>query len=340
MNNKKLLIIGAVLLSIIALVVFFVIKNGGFSYIKGKQSSTENQGLRKVSIRLSWIHQAEFAGVYVADQKGFFRDAGFDVTINPGGLDFPAIQMVAGGGEEFGIAEGNHIVLAREQGVPVVPLALDYRKNPNVFFALKKSGITTVKDFVGKKIGTKSENMPIFEAMLQNEGIKTSQMTLIPVEYDLTPILTGTVDVFPGLSNDEVLAVEETGAPVNIIWPSDYGVKGYSEGLFTTEKMIKEDPEMVKRFTEAYLKGWNYAYNHVDEAVADTLLYDKSLSADFEKKMMEASLELIKPDDKPIGYMEEKGWQDTLDTLVRAGLVKNPPDMSKMFAIYSNLFSN
>ncbi len=340
MKNKKLVIFGAVLLSIVILVIFFVIKKDGFAYIKSKPSSTNNQSLDKVNIRLSWVHQAEFAGVYVADQKGFFKDAGLDVSINPGGLDFPAIQMVAGGKEEFGIAEADQILLAREQGVPIIPLAIDYRKNPNIFFSLKKSGITNVKDFIGKRIGTKNENMPLFEAMLKSQGIKDSQMTLIPVEYDITPLLTGKVDVFPGISINEPIVAEENGASVNIIWPSDYGIKAYSEGLFTTEKMIEEKPDLVKRFTEAYLKGWNYAYDHVDEAVADTLLYDKNLLPDHETRMMKASLELLKPDDKPIGYMDEAGWQETEDTLVKNGIITNPPDISKIFGVYSKLFNN
>ena len=333
-NKKgKILFFGSLLLLVVVTLV--INEKNGFLKTMFKSVSKTDQALDKVS-----VHQAQFAGFYTAAQKGFYKDAGLDVSINPGGVDFPSIQMVAGGKEEFGLAEGDQIVLAREQGVPIVPLALIYRKNPSIFFSLKESGITTVNDFIGKNIGTKPDMMSLFEGMLKNAGVSPNQMKEIPVEYDISPLLSGKIDVFPGYTINETIVAEENGHDVNIIWPSDYGINVYSMALFTTEKMIEEKPDVVKRFTEATLKGWEYAYNNVDEAVAFTLLYDENLIYDHEKKMMQASLELIKPDDKPIGYMDEAGWKETEDVLVKSGVVNNPPDVSQMFGKYLKLFSN
>src|SRR3981081_1575281 len=90
-----------------------------------------------VTRRLKWFNQAQFAGYYVAREKGFYQEAGLDVSIQPGGPDFPAVQMVAGGNEQFGVTGADQILVARGKGVPVVAVAVLYRKNPFVLFALK-----------------------------------------------------------------------------------------------------------------------------------------------------------------------------------------------------------
>src|SRR5215471_18206327 len=82
-----------------------------------------------ITIRLKWLNQAQFAGYYVAKEKGYYKVAGLDVSIEAGGPDFPAVQMVAGGNEQFGVTGADQILIAREKGVPVVALAVLYRKN-------------------------------------------------------------------------------------------------------------------------------------------------------------------------------------------------------------------
>ena len=108
-----------------------------------------------VTLRLKWLNQAQFAGFYVAREKGFYKAEGLDVNIQPGGPDFPAVQMVTGGSEQFGVTGADQILIARSKGVPVVALAVIYRRNPFVLFSLAKSGIKTPKDYVGKNVGVK-----------------------------------------------------------------------------------------------------------------------------------------------------------------------------------------
>src|SRR5438309_2279552 len=106
-----------------------------------------------VTVRLKWFHQAQFAGFYVAKEKAYYQSAGLNVDIQPGGPDFPAVQMVAGGNEQFGVTGADQILIARSKGVPVVALAVIFRRNPFVLFSLAKSGIKTPADYVGKNIG-------------------------------------------------------------------------------------------------------------------------------------------------------------------------------------------
>jgi NitT/TauT family transport system substrate-binding protein len=287
-----------------------------------------------VTVRLKWFNQAQFAGFYVAKDEGFYKAAGLDVDVQPGGPDFPAIQMVAGGNEQFGVTGADQILIARSKGVPVVALAVIYRRNPFVLFSLAKSGIKTPADYVGKKVGVKiggNEEL-IYRAVMAKAGIDKSRVTEIPVKFDITPLLTGDIDVWPGYLINEVLAAKEKGFDVNIIAPVDYGIDLYADTLFTTEKMLKEKPDVVKKFVAATLQGWNTAIAAPEEAAKVTIKYGDKLTFAHELAMMKASIPLLKPDDKPFGYMDEAGWSAAQKLLLGAGFQKNPVNVVAAFS--------
>jgi len=286
-----------------------------------------------VTVRLKWFNQAQFAGFYVAQDKGIYKAAGLDVNIQPGGPDFPAIQMIAGGNEQFGVTGADQILIARSKGVPVVALAVIYRRNPFVLFSLAKSGIKTPADFVGKKVGLKiggNEEL-IYRAVIAKAGIDKSQLTEIPVKFDITPLLTGDIDVWPGYLINEVLTAKEKGFDVNIIAPSAYGIDLYADTLFTTEKMLKEKPEVVQKFVAATLQGWTAAMAAPEEAAKITVKYGDKLTYDHELAMIKASIPLLKPDDKPVGYMDEAGWSSAQKLLLDAGFQKDRVNVAEAF---------
>jgi NitT/TauT family transport system substrate-binding protein len=287
-----------------------------------------------VTVRLKWLNQAQFAGFYVAKDQGFYKAAGLDVDVQPGGPDFPAIQMVAGGNEQFGVTGADQILIARSKGVPVVALAVIYRRNPFVLFSLAKSGIKTPADYVGKKVGVKiggNEEL-IYRAVMAKAGIDKSKVTEIPVKFDVAPLLTGDIDVWPGYLINEVLAAKEKGFDVNIVAPVDYGIDLYADTLFTTEKMLKEKPDLVKKFVAATLQGWNAAIAAPEQAAKITVKYGDKLTFDHELAMMKASIPLLKPDDKPFGYIDEAGWSSAQKLLLGAGMQKEPVNIAAAFS--------
>jgi NitT/TauT family transport system substrate-binding protein len=286
-----------------------------------------------VTVRLKWFNQAQFAGFYVAQEKGYYRAAGLAVNIQPGGPDFPAVQMLTGGNEQFGVTGADQILIARSKGVPVVALGVIYRRNPFVLFSLAKSGIKTPADFIGKKVGLKiggNEEL-IYRAILAKAKVDKSKLTEIPVKFDITPLLAGTIDVWPGYLINEVLTAKEKGFDVNIIDPSDYGIDLYADTLFTTEAMIKEKPDAVRHFVAATLQGWESAIAAPEEAAKITLKYGDKLTYDHELAMMKASVPLLQPDNKPVGFMDVAGWRSTQKLLVGAGFQKEPVDLAKAF---------
>jgi NitT/TauT family transport system substrate-binding protein len=286
-----------------------------------------------VTLRLKWLNQAQFAGFYLAREKGFYKSEGLNVNVQPGGPDFPAVQMVTGGNEQFGVTGADQILIARSKGVPVVALAVIYRRNPFVLFSLAKSGIKSPADYAGKKIGVKiggNEEL-IYRAVLAKANVDKSTLTEMPVKFDMTPLLSGTVDVWPGYLINEVLAAKEKGFDVNVVYPSDYGIDLYADTLFTTETMLRDKPELVKKFVAATLKGWNEAIAAPEEGAKATLKYGDKLTYDHELAMMKASLALLKPDDKPVGFMDEAGWGTAQTLLLAAGFQKQPVDLAKVF---------
>ena len=286
-----------------------------------------------VTVRLKWLNQAQFAGFYVAQEKGYYKSEGLDVNIQPGGPDFPAVQMVAGGNEQFGVTGADQILIARSKGVPVVALAVIYRRNPFVLFSLAKSGIKSPADYVGKKVGVKiggNEEL-IYRAVLAKAKIDKSALTEVPVKFDMTPLLTGSVDVWPGYLINEVLAAKEKGFDVNIVDPSDYGIDLYADTLFTTETVLKQKPDVVRKFVAATLQGWSTAIAAPEEAAKITVKYGDKLNYDHELAMMKASAPLLKPDSKPVGFMDEAGWSSAQKLLLAAQFQKQAVDVAKAF---------
>lgn len=286
-----------------------------------------------VSLRLKWFNQAQFAGFYLAKENGLYQAAGLDVQVQPGGPDFPAIQMVAGGNEQFGVTSADQILIARGKGVPIVAVAVLYRKSPFVLFSLKQSGIDAPAKFAGKKIGLKvggNEEL-VYRAVLKKTKVAAQGLTEVPVKFDMTPLLSGQIDVWPGYVINEVLTAREKGFDVNIIWPSDYGLDLYADTLFTTEAMLRDHPDQVRRFVAASLQGWNAAVARPEEAAQATLKQNAKLNYAHELAMMKESIFLLKPDAQPIGSMQPARWKSLHDLLLEAGFLKAPLDLGKAY---------
>jgi NitT/TauT family transport system substrate-binding protein len=173
----------------------------------------------------------------------------------------------------------------------------------------------------------------IYRAVIARAAIDKSKLNEIPVKFDISPLLAGTVDVWPGYLINEVLAAREKGFDVDVVSPTDYGIDLYADTLFTTEKMLAEKPDVVRKFVAASLQGWSSAIAAPEEAARITLKYGSKLTYDHELAMMKASLPLLKPDAKPVGWMDAANWSAAQKLLVDAGFQKSPVDVSKAFTV-------
>ena len=321
---------------LVAAIVFGAI--GWWVYANHRQSSAST-ALVPITVRLKWLHQSQFAGNYVADQKGYYRDEGLAVTLKSFDLTHYPIDEVVSGNEDFGVAGADELLVAREKGERVKALAVIYQDSPVVAYALASSGITKPTDFIGKKLGMEQvSNVQIgVHAMLAAQGIDyTKSVTEIPIGYDAGPVLSHTVDIGTGYVTNEPIQAEEAGQHVNIIAPYSYGVKTYADVLFTSEDMIAKHPDVVAGFVRATLKGWEYAVTHIDEAANLTLLYkdpnNNALNFAHQKALLTRSIPFIKPNaGREVGSMSFEDWQRTYQLLRDYKLLTKDSDVTQAY---------
>jgi NitT/TauT family transport system substrate-binding protein len=291
----------------------------------------------KVTVQLSWFHSVEFAGFYVADQKGYYADENLAVTLKPGGADILPAQEIADGKADIGVTGGDQLLIARSQGLPLKAIAAIFRQSPVALMALADSGIKTPQDMVGKRIGVIS---PAYDnnndiqllAMLRQAGIDQSEVKLVVTEdYSVGSLTSGAMDVYSGFAMNEPVDARLRGIDVNLILPQDYGVSIYANVLFASQKTLDERSDVVQRFVRATYKGYQYAIEHPDEAGDLALKYDDTLDVAFQRASMQAEIPLIDTGDVPIGTMDAPVWQNTNDILLQQGLIKSPVDTSTLF---------
>lgn len=267
----------------------------------------------KATLRLRWLAQSQFAGVYWAARKGLFEKEGIEVAVNPAGPGINFIQLVGSGAEDFGICAAPQIIEARAKGLPVVALAVIFQANPIIFFAKKDSGIKEPADWIGKTVavfnGFEQEN--VFRALLKKTGVDPKKLHEYPAKFDMTPFFRDEVQVWSGYVINQPNTAEERGFPVTRMFPDDYGVHISGDTLYTTEKVIREKPELVQRMVNAILAGWRQALANKSEAVDIILSIDSKLDRVHETKMIDSveKLTLTKDIDGKIGWMTEEQWR-------------------------------
>ena len=285
------------------------------------------------------MHQSQFAGNYVADQKGYYEDEGLKVTLLPFDYEHFPIEEVINGQADFGITGADELITARSQGKKVKALAVIYQENPIVAYALESSGIKNPIDFIGKRIGMEQgvNVEAVIHAMLASQGINYQKdIEEIRIDYDATPLIEGKVDIATGYITNEPIQAEEAGYKVNIIAPYKYGIKLYADVLFTTEEMIETKPEIIQGFVQATLKGWEYALSHQDEAVKYTMLYEDpnniSLNEPHQKALLENSVPFIKPTaGSKIGEMNFSVWSSTYKVMKDFDAIEGETDVRDVY---------
>ncbi|MDP2864164.1 MAG: ABC transporter substrate-binding protein [bacterium] len=286
----------------------------------------------KVSLRLKWLDQAQFAGFYMAKGEGLYQKKGLDVEIFPGGPDISPIQMVATGANDFGITGADQIILAREKGVPVVALAVIYRKSPVAVGSLAKKNIKSPNDLEGKRVGVvygRDEEV-IYRALLSKTGVDSTKIQEVPVIAGISQITSDKFDAQILYEINEAILLKQEGHEVNLIKPRDYGLTFYADTLFTTEKMLKERSDVVRNFVEASIDGWETAIANQETAIDEVLRINNSLDRGHQERFLQASIPLIESS-QSIGYSEKKIWEEIQDILLSQNLLKQPIDVDKAF---------
>lgn len=291
---------------------------------------------KKITIGMTYIPNVQFAPWYVAQDKGFFREAGLDVQFDYR-MDIDALQLVASGQMDFAIAGGDQVITSRSQNIPVVYLMSLYAKFPPTVVALKKSGITGPQDLKGKRIGLPlyGTSLLAIKAILNRTGISESEVKLIDIGYSQIPSLTsGKVDAIVGFANNEPIKLEQAGYEITQIPAWDYfSLVGH--GLITGETTVKTSPQIVAKMVQATLKGMRYTLDHPDESLAICFKHLKEIGPEqreTEKKVFQESLKLWESDytrAHGLGYSELNAWKESQKLMLEMGLIKRETPVEK-----------
>jgi NitT/TauT family transport system substrate-binding protein len=303
----------------------------------GPEATPTPVPLEPVSLQLQWLTQAQFAGYYVALDKGWYRDEGIDLQIEPGGPDVPAMDLVTSGTRDFGLGLLADLVVAVQQGKPVISLAQIQQTNGLLLVARKSSGIQVPADFRGKRVGVWLGAWEAqFDALMAQEGLTTSDFELVSQGFSMDPFLDGDLDVASAMIYNEYHVVLENGVPaedLNIIDYADYGLDFPGDTLFTTRQMLQDNPDLCVRMLRASLKGWQYAVDHPEEAVDIVLKYDKSgvQTREHQLSMMAEIAKLVSQPLRSLGYTDRDDVRRTVDTLLNYGVLQGPVQPEDVF---------
>ncbi len=278
-----------------------------------------------VRLQLKWRHQFQFAGFYTALQKGYYREAGFDVTIIPATPGTDPVETVLKGGADFGVAS-SELVLRYAKGDPVVVLASIFQHSPLALFVRRDAGIDTVHDLAGHKVALAPWETEIF-AYLQREQVPVDQLQLVQHDYSVDTLVQGRVDALAGYETDESYYLQQSGGQYRQFTPRSSGVDFYGDTLFTTRAIVTRHPEWVEAFRAASLRGWEYALAHQEEISA--LIHAKyAPDLPVEKLRFEAErmMPLVRSDLVELGHTHVGRWQHIFDVYHELGLVPGGAD--------------
>jgi NitT/TauT family transport system substrate-binding protein len=279
-----------------------------------------------ITFQLNWVAGGANAGFAAAVAEGFYRDAGLDVTLVQGNGSGNTAQLVANGRSEIAYADAVAVSQLIAKGAPMKVLSTVYQSNPNEVSALKKTGIKSVKDLAGKKVGVPSgsSQTAMLPLLLKANNLKESDVNLInmPPTAMVPSLLQGQVDAILGSVDSYQIQLEAQGAQTDNFMFADHGVPTVSTSIFASDNYIKNNPDVIKKFIAASLKGWYFALDNPEKAVKDL----KSVFPEMNEKLATAELASIKPllcsgGAKYIGKAEDALWVKTQDLLSEVKLL-------------------
>jgi NitT/TauT family transport system substrate-binding protein len=289
--------------------------------------------LTPVAVQLNWTHSNSFAGYYAADKNGYYAAEGLAVTFLEGKADMDYIAPVLDGQAQFGTVTADVLILARAEGKPVRTVAVVYRRSPVVFFALTSTGITRPQDLVGKKIRVTTNLAPTLRAMMARVGISPDQYTEVTLASDLALFASGQVPVWGSYLNVFATEVKQAGYKINILYPDDYGVHFFGNSIYTRDDYVAQNPDVVRRFLRATLKGWTFAVENPNAVGEMVVKYKPNADAALEIAEMIASIPIVNTGEDYVGWMKPEIWTGMGATLREQGLLTRTLDLTQVYTM-------
>ena len=281
-----------------------------------------------VTLQLKCVTQAQFAGYYVALDKGFYKEEGLNVTIKPGGPDIAPAQVIAGGGADVVLDWLPSALASREKGLDLVNIAQPFKSSGMMLTCRKDAGISSPADFADKTLGVwfYGNEYP-FLSWMSKLGLKTDGsaggVTVLKQGFNVDPILQGQAACVSTMSYNEYWQVIDAGLTEDdliVFKYEDEGVSTLEDGMYVLGENLKDDAfkEKMVRFVRASMKGWKYAEGNVNEA-ADIVLDNDASGAQTEKHQRRMMSEIAKLTAGSNGALDASDYERTVQSLLNGG---------------------
>lgn len=299
----------------------------------GTASQTPDS-LISISLPVGYVPDVQFAPLYVAIEKGYYRDEGLDVSIDYS-MENDNTVLVGTGKLTFAVVSGEQVLLARAQELPVTYVMAWYQQYPVGIVAEKSSGISSLADLRDKKIGLPGlygANYIGGMALLDSAGLTAKDVTLDSIGFNqVAALVAGQEDAVIVYTTNEPVQLQNQGVEYVLFKTSD-AVDLVANGLITNERTIQENPDLVKKMIRATLLGIEYTVDHPDEAFEISKKYISTLASSDQKTQKQVllnSIEIFKTDH--YGFSKPEAWQNMQNILLKMDLLSQPLDLSQAF---------
>jgi NitT/TauT family transport system substrate-binding protein len=296
--------------------------------------SSADRDPRSIQLSMGFIPNIQYAPFYVAAEKGYFEDAGIEVDFDYS-LETDGVTLVGSGDRQFALVSGEQVLLAREQGLPVVYVLAWYQDYPIAVVSSPEAGIQSPSDLRGKKIalpGLFGASYVGLRALLNEAGIPESDVTLSSIGFNQVPAFASDQeDIVVGYTSNEPIQLGSQGYAVNVLRVADF-VELASNGLITNEETLESDPDLARRFVAAILHGLADTIDNPQEAFEISKNYidgfDQSDPA-VQREVLDVSIEFWRTDTP--GVSDPIAWENMQQVLLDMGLLQSTLELNEAF---------
>jgi NitT/TauT family transport system substrate-binding protein len=290
----------------------------------------DDGGGEEIHLVLGWLAEPSRGGFFAALQQGYYEDEGFDVFMDPG-TRISAIQVVAAGRADFGLADADELLTAREQGIPLVAVATSFQSSPRILVYHEENPVETFEDLNGRVVylDLGDDWWEFVKAKYNLDQVEERAYT-----GQLTNFIADPEAVVQGYLGSENVVLEEKGADVGYLYVGDSGFNPYTNALFTTEGFVEENPDTVESFVQASIEGWEYYEQNYEEVNRFMQQYNQELTMKSLNANAEAQQEAVygfDAESNGVGYMTEERWTTLQDQLLDLGVMEEAVDVESVF---------
>lgn len=306
--------------------------------IQGPLLVSNSEAAESVTLQLSWYTASIDIPFFYAQEKGYYRQAGLNVKIQPGQGSFDTIKMTGSGQAQFGYADAATMSKAVSEGIPVIMVAVGVRKSPMAVMILKGSGITKPKDLEGRSIGMAAveSTAKVFPAFAKKAGFDPQKVKFVPLSFatKVPSLLTGKIDSMGGYIFGEYANVSmKAKQPVILFKFSDYGINMYSNGIIVTNEYKQKSPSVIRAFVKASMRGTKDAIENRNQAFEILKKHvrgnDEFLSRTLDSAL--ATMRIPATEKLAYGWMTKDMWQSTSELMVRYGGQKKEIPLDRLY---------